>query len=185
MATTLTINIDNGNHDPGGTLLTIPASADIDAAGAFFNGNTDNDTFNIAPDGDGPGGDSTRRSRSMATIPRCPGDVLNLDITGLTSPNLTVDWRQRRRVDLQQRGRRDLHQHREVNVSRPATCYGLMLDMNRPLGGLNGRRPTDHRLRSWSEPGGAASTAAPVFSGPTWPRSTTSRSWARAMPTRW
>ena len=91
-ATTLTINIDSGNADAAGATLTIDSTADIDAASATFNGNTNNDTFTIAPD---DGRRIERRSRSTASDPQTfPGDVLNLDISGLTSPTLTVDCSQ-------------------------------------------------------------------------------------------
>ncbi|MCI0361063.1 MAG: hypothetical protein L0211_21500, partial [Planctomycetaceae bacterium] len=93
--TTLTINIDSGNADAGsGGTLNLPAAADIDAASAVFNAfntSTDSDTFNVAPDGDGPGGDQDTPISIFGFDPTvAPGDVLNLDITGLGIPTLLV-----------------------------------------------------------------------------------------------
>ena len=82
-ATTVTVNIDSGNADAaagGGTLLltglvTAPG-------GAFFSGNTDEDTFTLSPQANA----AININGNAPTV--SPGDVLNLDLTGAVGPSL-------------------------------------------------------------------------------------------------
>jgi autotransporter-associated beta strand protein len=87
-ATTVTVNVDEGNADAGvGGVLTITGVVTTPAVGggAFLTGDVDDDEFNFAPqattafdvNGDLPSGTPT-------------GDTLNLDITGATAASLTL-----------------------------------------------------------------------------------------------
>jgi autotransporter-associated beta strand protein len=87
-ATTVTVNVDQGNADAGvGGVVTITGVITTPAVGggAFLTGDVDDDEFNFAPqattafdvNGDLPFGTPT-------------GDTLNLDITGATAASLTL-----------------------------------------------------------------------------------------------
>ncbi|MDP7020183.1 MAG: hypothetical protein QGG36_30580, partial [Pirellulaceae bacterium] len=97
----LTINVDNtATHttDPDNTdkgveidgIIDIASGADLSSdAGAFFNGGSDNDTFNFRPQ-EGTeitvdGNDPTFAGAVDNPVP--PGDVLNLDLTGIAAGN--------------------------------------------------------------------------------------------------
>ncbi|QDT41650.1 hypothetical protein Pan241w_17130 [Gimesia alba] len=76
--TTITINVDPITNGAG---AIVDLLGNVDATLTTINGGDDTDTFNILPTGDSPitinGGDPT--------LPG-PGDVLNMDFSGLTNP---------------------------------------------------------------------------------------------------
>ncbi|QDV49759.1 golvesin C-terminal-like domain-containing protein [Gimesia fumaroli] len=80
-ATTIEINVDPSAGDPDAAGATVDLLGNVDATLTTINGGDDEDTFNILPTGDSPitinGGDPT--------LPG-PGDVLNMDFSGLTNP---------------------------------------------------------------------------------------------------
>ena len=93
--TTVTVNVDTvtAGNTTGGTLNF---AGDIDATLATFNGDTfvdgggNDDTFNVTPDQDA-GTDELTPIEVYGFAPIvAPGDELNMDITGLTDPTLTI-----------------------------------------------------------------------------------------------
>ncbi|MFI4852668.1 MAG: hypothetical protein ACIAZJ_26450, partial [Gimesia chilikensis] len=85
--TTISIIADPANGDPDAVGATIDLLGNVDATQTLIYGGDDDDTFNILPTGDSPisiiGGDPT--------LPAVPGDVLNMDFTGLVNaPVLTL-----------------------------------------------------------------------------------------------
>ncbi|WP_197998939.1 LamG-like jellyroll fold domain-containing protein, partial [Gimesia aquarii] len=84
--TTIEINVDPSGGDPDPVGSTVDLLGNVDATQTTINGGDDADIFNILPTADSPitvnGGDPT--------LPG-PGDVLNLDFSGLAaSPFLTL-----------------------------------------------------------------------------------------------
>ncbi|HAH44788.1 MAG TPA: hypothetical protein DCM07_07995, partial [Planctomycetaceae bacterium] len=124
-ATTIEINVDPITD---GTGATVDLLGNVDATLTTINGGDDNDTFNILPTQDSPitinGGDPT--------LPTVPGDVLNLDFSGLVSaPVLTLG------VDAGSGAFSFLAPDTELavnyssieNVNTSAGSYHLVLDM--------------------------------------------------------
>lgn len=88
--TTTTINIDAGNADVNvGAALSITGVVTTpvvgSGGGAFLNGQTDNDTFTFNPQ-------TTTEFRLFGDLPvsTATGDMLVMDVSGTTNPNLTV-----------------------------------------------------------------------------------------------
>ncbi|WP_198001008.1 right-handed parallel beta-helix repeat-containing protein, partial [Gimesia fumaroli] len=81
--TTITINVDPITDGAG---ATVDLLGNVDATLTTINGGDDADTFNILPTQDSP----ITINGGNPTLPTVPGDVLNLDFTGLTSPVLTL-----------------------------------------------------------------------------------------------
>ncbi|QDT41467.1 hypothetical protein Pan241w_15280 [Gimesia alba] len=81
--TTITINVDPITDGAG---ATVDLLGNVDATLTTINGGDDEDTFNILPTQDSP----ITINGGNPTLPTVPGDVLNLDFTGLTSPVLTL-----------------------------------------------------------------------------------------------
>jgi autotransporter-associated beta strand protein len=83
-STTVTVNVDSGNAatETAGGSVTVAGTITA-PGGAFFNGDTDNDTFTVKPQ-------STAALSINGNAPIvAPGDVLNLDLTGTVSPSLS------------------------------------------------------------------------------------------------
>lgn len=140
-AATVAINIDfAGAVDPGvGGTLNIDSTADIDAASAVFTGGGDNDTFTFRPDDDAT---SNFPASPLANTPisvhglapaTFPGDVLNLDIAGLTNATRTIggagdgQWTFANAAGV-------TYTSIESDSVPAGSCTGLVLDMNLGLG---------------------------------------------------
>ncbi|WP_417382519.1 choice-of-anchor D domain-containing protein [Gimesia sp.] len=85
-ATTIEINVDPSAGDPDAAGAIVNLLGNVDATLTTINGGDDNDIFNILPTGTSP---ITVNGGSPA-LPTIPGDTLNIDLTGLTSPVLTL-----------------------------------------------------------------------------------------------
>jgi VCBS repeat-containing protein len=89
-ASTITINVDNGNLDAAGGTLTIASGSVLTATSATFNGANpgaaaDADTFTFAPQVSTP----IVVNGFNPTV--APGDVLNLSLAGTTGTTLFID----------------------------------------------------------------------------------------------
>ena len=140
---TVTVNVDFGNADAAGGVLkfgdsTMPAfgdlaflPADMDAVIAIFNGNSHADTFNLVPDQD-TGGTLTPITVNGNDPVGTAGDELNLDITDVTSPALTVgeinggswSWGNAAAVTY--------HSIEKVTTAPSDVPYDLILEMDDP-----------------------------------------------------
>src|SRR5262249_54996900 len=83
--TTITITGDAGNADSG-TGATVTVKATLTAASAIVNGNTDNDPVHLPPSGGTP----ITVHGSAPALPTLPGDTLDLDLSSVASPTLTI-----------------------------------------------------------------------------------------------
>lgn len=83
--TTVTIQVDAGNADTAGGSLILDGTVTA-PGGAFFNGDTNNDTFAFAPQA---GAAVTVNGNAPHGTPS--GDVLILDLSTAVNPQLTID----------------------------------------------------------------------------------------------
>lgn len=81
-ATTIEINVDPITDGAG---ATVDLLGNVDATQTTINGGDDADTFNILPTQDSP----ITVNGGLPTFPG-PGDVLNMDFSGVTNPSLTL-----------------------------------------------------------------------------------------------
>jgi len=164
-ATTVTINVDSGNADAGtGATLSLPAAANVNAASAILNGSTDNDTFNVAPD------NGTPLTVNGFAPSVAPGDVLNLDISGLTNPGLAVSDVNSGAWSFGNAAAVAYSSIEQVNVTPAPSTYHLTIDMNGPLGAANGGAADTITVQvdgaNLEVIVAGVNGGAPVFSGP-------------------
>lgn len=82
-STTITVNIDSGNADAAGAAV-VSSGVLTAPGGAIFSGDTNNDTFTISPSTSA----AITVNGNAPTV--APGDTLNLNLTGVLSPILSL-----------------------------------------------------------------------------------------------
>ncbi|MFO0906171.1 MAG: PEP_CTERM-anchored TLD domain-containing protein [Pirellulales bacterium] len=116
---------------------TFTVSGDFDALLAVFNGSTANDpangdVFNLRPDQDASNVLTPFQvNGNNPTV--APGDVLNLTITGLTSPSLTVSGANVGAWSFGNAAAVSYTSIESVNTTPTGTAYDLILDMEPSL----------------------------------------------------
>ncbi|MBC7853148.1 MAG: hypothetical protein IAF94_06910, partial [Pirellulaceae bacterium] len=122
-ATTITINIDNGDADVTGETLTIASGAVVTASGgATFNGGAQADIFNFAPQ---PIGTAIVVNGNAPLV--IPGDVLDLDLAGATGTTLTIDGTNDGTFTFTNRASVEYNSIEDLNAL--GGCYDLVLNM--------------------------------------------------------
>jgi len=131
-AGTITVTSIDTGVDVASSLFQV--EGDFDATLATFNGSTvddssNGDTFNITPDQDT--GDVITPFQVNGNDPTvAPGDVLNLDIAGLTSPTLSILLGQGNGIwSFGNAGAVNYTSIEQVNRNPDTECYSLQLDM--------------------------------------------------------
>ena len=125
--TTVTVRVDTDGM--GGGILN--SSGDIDAILAAFSGNDNDDIFNITPDQDADASERTPIAVSGFMPAAALGDAMNLDITGLSDPALTIGQNANAgRYSFSDAGSVTYTSIESLSVTPVANQYDLIVDLN-------------------------------------------------------
>jgi fibronectin-binding autotransporter adhesin len=119
---TITLTSTNASAGPAGSTFNV--AADLTATEADLNGSANADTFNITPD------NNTKIVILGGSPTAAPGDVINLALTGITTPTLTLGSQPRSGSWSFGNAAAVTYDNIENVTTTPAgTFYNLVLDM--------------------------------------------------------